>query len=300
MQKCLHSPNKRKSRKLLTMAAFITAMLLSYLVGRHGADKGSVSENYVKPMYLHLYDEPCFEADLANTGYSEPDSEKMNNENIENSKAAVSSAANKAFAVEKTVNILDKSGNIVKMAPEEYVLGCLIGEMPLTFHPQALMAQSVAIRSFTYNKLAEGSKHKNALSCMNPACCQNFVYPNKSGYSQELLNVARQAVKATENIVAVCDNAPINAVYHAGSAEKTKDSAEVWGGEVKYLKSVKSPEGEAQICFSSYSSTGSGHGVGMSQQGANILAKQGKSYREILEYYYSGISLDFVRVEEES
>ena len=34
---------------------------------------------------------------------------------------------------------------------------------------------------------------------------------------------------------------------------------------------------------------GYGHGVGMSQYGADELAKQGKSYLEILKYYYTGI-----------
>lgn len=36
---------------------------------------------------------------------------------------------------------------------------------------------------------------------------------------------------------------------------------------------------------------GSGHGVGMSQYGANYMAKQGKTYKDILETYYSGASL---------
>jgi stage II sporulation protein D len=35
---------------------------------------------------------------------------------------------------------------------------------------------------------------------------------------------------------------------------------------------------------------GHGHGVGMSQYGANYLAKNGKNYKEILRYYYNGIS----------
>lgn len=33
---------------------------------------------------------------------------------------------------------------------------------------------------------------------------------------------------------------------------------------------------------------GSGHGVGMSKFGANLMALSGKNYREILEYYYKG------------
>lgn len=36
---------------------------------------------------------------------------------------------------------------------------------------------------------------------------------------------------------------------------------------------------------------GYGHGVGMSQWGANVMAKNGKKYNEIIEYYYSGVSL---------
>lgn len=40
-----------------------------------------------------------------------------------------------------------------------------------------------------------------------------------------------------------------------------------------------------------FSVTGYGHGVGMSQYGANALAKAGKSCEEILQWYYTGISL---------
>ncbi|MDR0903437.1 MAG: SpoIID/LytB domain-containing protein [Ruminococcus sp.] len=36
---------------------------------------------------------------------------------------------------------------------------------------------------------------------------------------------------------------------------------------------------------------GYGHGVGMSQNGANILAKQGYNYVDILKYYYTGIEV---------
>ncbi len=36
---------------------------------------------------------------------------------------------------------------------------------------------------------------------------------------------------------------------------------------------------------------GSGHGLGLSQYGANALAEEGSSYDEILSYYYTGITL---------
>ena len=37
--------------------------------------------------------------------------------------------------------------------------------------------------------------------------------------------------------------------------------------------------------------TGYGHGVGMSQYGANGMAKEGYTYDEILKHYYSGTKI---------
>ena len=36
---------------------------------------------------------------------------------------------------------------------------------------------------------------------------------------------------------------------------------------------------------------GNGHGVGMSQYGANYFANEGKTYVEILKHYYKGVDL---------
>lgn len=37
---------------------------------------------------------------------------------------------------------------------------------------------------------------------------------------------------------------------------------------------------------------GYGHGVGMSQVGADFLAKHGKNYQEIIKYYYTGVNIE--------
>lgn len=39
---------------------------------------------------------------------------------------------------------------------------------------------------------------------------------------------------------------------------------------------------------------GYGHGVGMSQYGANGLAKEGKNYKQIIKYYYTGVEISKV------
>jgi stage II sporulation protein D len=64
------------------------------------------------------------------------------------------------------------------------------------------------------------------------------------------------------------------------------------GTEIRKLLSLKSTKftvsinDENKICFLT---KGSGHGVGMSQWGANYLAMNGGTYIEILEHYYNGI-----------
>lgn len=37
--------------------------------------------------------------------------------------------------------------------------------------------------------------------------------------------------------------------------------------------------------------TGYGHGVGLSQYGANALAKQGRTWQEIVAWYYTGVTV---------
>ena len=41
---------------------------------------------------------------------------------------------------------------------------------------------------------------------------------------------------------------------------------------------------------------GYGHGVGMSQYGANLMAKEGYNYKDILKHYYEGTKLSKIRV----
>ena len=55
-------------------------------------------------------------------------------------------------------------------------------------------------------------------------------------------------------------------------------------------KEVVAEEGETAVSFTFYGG-GYGHGVGMSQNGAKHLAEQGKSYEEILRYFYQNIEI---------
>jgi len=65
------------------------------------------------------------------------------------------------------------------------------------------------------------------------------------------------------------------------------------GSELRTLFSLRSTDFE--LCYVNsgfiFTVVGYGHGVGMSQYGANVMAKSGSDYREILEHYYPGTAL---------
>lgn len=65
------------------------------------------------------------------------------------------------------------------------------------------------------------------------------------------------------------------------------------GIEIRKLLNLRSTDFEIDITDSLISVTtkGYGHGVGMSQYGANNMAKEGYTYEEILKYYYQNIEI---------
>ena len=65
------------------------------------------------------------------------------------------------------------------------------------------------------------------------------------------------------------------------------------GVEVRCLLGLRSANFTVQIEGENihFHVTGYGHGVGMSQTGADSLAKQGKSYEEIIKHFYAGIEI---------
>jgi stage II sporulation protein D len=81
----------------------------------------------------------------------------------------------------------------------------------------------------------------------------------------------------------------ISAYYTASAGGMTLNSSSVWGGYTPYLHSVPSFDDEVGK---------KGHGVGMSQHGANNLAKQGYNAYQILQYFYQNVK--FAKLNSES
>ncbi len=287
--------------------------------------------------------------------------------------ASFDAAAPKDAAV--SVRVLMDDGSVVPMTLSAYLRGVVAAEMPASFDEEALRAQAVVARSYTYYRIAHPrAAHPDADVCTDSSCCSAYVTPEESaarwGESSSLYaEKIAAAVSDTDGEILLYDGAVAETLFHAASSGYTEDAAAVWGTAVPYLVSVPSPEGEADVpnyyaavsvSFADFRSTlataglgsslgsdpgtwfgeitrsaagkvltvdiggavlsggavrrlfslrstdftvevtgdavvfhtvGYGHGVGMSQYGANVLAEEGKSYGEILAWYYTGTTL---------
>ena len=253
---------------------------------------------------------------------------------------------------------------IIKVPFEDYIVGVLAGEMPVSFELEALKAQAVAARSYVMKKMqANIDKEYDVVDTV-----MNQVYLDdehlqevwKDDYTNNI-NKIKQAVLETFNEYLEYDGKVVDAMFFSTSVGYTENSEEVFTSKVPYLRSVEStwdsisPVYEVNYTFSledfynklnlNYSETlnielldttgtgrvkklkingvtlegntvvtnlklksnhftikldnnkiyittkGYGHGVGMSQYGAQAMALNGYKYDEILKYYYQGVEI---------
>ena len=272
----------------------------------------------------------------------------------------------------RTLRVLD-GDTVTEMSFSDYLQGVLRAEMPASFQEDALRAQAVAARTYTYYKMQNGGNHGDTADiCTDHSCCQAFLGKDRAaenwGKNAERYEAKiENAVSATDGQVMLYGGAPILAVFHSSSAGETWNSGEVWAQDLPYLQSVSSPEGEGVPNYYStvelteaefrekflaarpeadlsgpasgwirdpvmdgvhvesvtiggvsvsgpsvrsvfglrsasftaeagdgkitFYVTGYGHGVGLSQYGANAMAEAGSTWREILEHYYTGVTI---------
>lgn len=133
----------------------------------------------------------------------------------------------------------------VKLRFEEYLVGAVAAEMPASFGLEALKAQAVCARTYAVKKLIGQRTYprQSDLSddinvCQAYISLKDFHQAHPSNY-QELLVRIRQAVNETRGEIMLCDEEPIDAVYHSTCGGQTEDVAEVWLQSLPYLTSVK-------------------------------------------------------------
>lgn len=262
------------------------------------------------------------------------------------------------------VRVKRTSGIIDKVPLEDYVVGVLAGEMPTSFHLEALKAQAVAARTYVMKKMGYNKdKEYDVVDTVSNQVYLDLDYL-KNAWKEEYttkINKLKQAVLETYSEYMTYEDKIIEAFYFSTSTGKTENSEDVFENAVPYLKSVdstwdeispvyvenkyytvkdfyeklnlefstelkidyinKTPTGRVKTVVinsktknasevvnklglrSTYFSInkigdiikvetkGYGHGVGMSQYGAEAMSRLGYTYKEILKYYYQGIDI---------
>lgn len=117
---------------------------------------------------------------------------------------------------------------------------------------------------------------------LSPTCITTFEFS-----SDELINLLKHKEIKT---VSIGDTVTSSSGY----VKKINISGVDFNGEeLRSLLSLRSGNFAVETKGDTYKFTcyGYGHGVGMSQYGANEMAKNGSSYEEILKHYYPGVEI---------
>lgn len=149
---------------------------------------------------------------------------------------------------------------------EDYVASVVDAEMGASFSAEALKAQAVAARTYVLyhrSKTRWFDVHSDTRS---------QVYRGLSNRSQ----AAIAATEATRGVVMVYGNQYVNAMYSASNGGRT---VAVQG--IPYFQSLPDVTHYPR----------NGHGIGMSQWGAQEKAKKGWNFLQILAYYYRGVGV---------
>jgi len=121
--------------------------------------------------------------------------------------------------------------NIVNI--EEYLYGVVPQEIEASAPMEAIKAQAVAARTYTYRNLGKYSKW--GFDLVDTASDQ--VYNGYDGEKQ----ATNAAVDQTRGKKILYEGSPISVHYFSSSGGMTEDSANVWGTSLPYLKSVPDP-----------------------------------------------------------
>jgi len=141
------------------------------------------------------------------------------------------------------VRVKRSSGEIVNIPLEEYVVGVVSAEMPVSFEKEALKAQSVASRTYVLKKmLSNVDKTYDVVDTVS-----NQVYLSEDELKEKwgdnyikYINKVRDAVNETSMEYLEYDGEIIDAMYFSTSNGYTEDSGVIFQKSLPYLQSVES------------------------------------------------------------
>lgn len=179
---------------------------------------------------------------------------------------------------------------------DSYIAGVISREMGGSFPLEALKAQAVAARSYSY------ARHLQGL----PVNCGQ-------AYTESQAQSCIQASRTTSKQLILYNDAPVVVNYSARcNGDFTQNSEEGnWNGpscggngnivpyqrEVECAGHIDCTQLNEPYCCTIYTASANtnrsiyGHGVGMCQRGAQTFANEGMNYQEILLQFYTDIKL---------
>ena len=129
------------------------------------------------------------------------------------------------------VRILARKGELLAVAVvplESYVAAVLSREAPQRFHPEALAAMAVAVR--TYAVEAAAKPRDPAYDVLGSV--ENQVFDGMDGVA----SVFREAAARTRGLLVRYHGELARTVYHSTCGGRAEDAASVWGKDIPYLR----------------------------------------------------------------
>lgn len=172
----------------------------------------------------------------------------------------------------------DRTWIINELPMELYLRG--LGETSNISHREFQKTLLTIARTYAYSMFTKKKKHADEYYDIS-SYADDQVY---RGYGQEKITPNITAgVQATAGVIVTYEGETAITPYFSRSDGKTRAWGDVWYGDVDYLQSVPCPCDKGKTLW--------GHGVGMSASEALCQANNGKEWKEIIKYFYSGIEL---------
>lgn len=198
---------------------------------------------------------------------------KINSDNIVIKPTSAGFVSAKGKWYRGNIIVQNKNGRLTvinNVSLEEYIRGVVPAEMPSGWAYEAHKAQAIAARSYALANLGKRARLGYDLKDTPEDQAYNGASAETAG--------TNSAVEETKGIVLTYNTKVISAYYSASAGGQTNVNS--WGNSLPYLRSVPSFDDNVKK---------NGHGVGMSQHGANNLAKQGYNAYQILQYFYNDV-----------
>ena len=165
----------------------------------------------------------------------------------------VQSVTEEGEAQSFVVKVLISENQVAEMPLKEYLCGVVAGEMPPTYHKEALKAQAVASNTYMLYRMEAMTEnpelypgHNGAYVCTDYRHCKAFLSKEqaKQKWGENWFNthyyLIENAVDEVLGKAIFYNETPINAVFHSMSAGTTANAREVWGSDIPYLVNVDS------------------------------------------------------------